>query len=203
MRVRCAAGNVPDAVTYTALIDACGRASHLDQAFTLFARCALTRTPAQNFDGMLTALVEPLVAGGLVARRGAVREELAIVTRATTSERADHGARPARTRIRRRRYSKSYSFGACNGRYSYRALARCICIATARYSTTADTAIQQLQDTARYTLPLFAVQVGSTWPARRTMILARVPLGSDTPPQPTDNAKQLGLQIIFNEIHHT
>ena len=31
---------VPDAVTYTALIDACGRAGMLDQAFALFARCA-------------------------------------------------------------------------------------------------------------------------------------------------------------------
>ena len=30
---------VPDAVTYTALIDACGRAAMLDQAFALFARC--------------------------------------------------------------------------------------------------------------------------------------------------------------------
>ena len=33
-----AAGNVPDAVTFTALIDACGRANLLDQAFALFGR---------------------------------------------------------------------------------------------------------------------------------------------------------------------
>ena len=31
-------GNFPDAVTYTTLIDACGRAGHLDQAFALFSR---------------------------------------------------------------------------------------------------------------------------------------------------------------------
>ena len=67
MRVRCAAGNVPDAVTYTALIDACGRASHLDQAFTLFARCTLTRTPAQDVDGMLAA-ANPVVATGIEGR---------------------------------------------------------------------------------------------------------------------------------------